>query len=156
MNINQLTNDIKQRISDAARPLTEKHEAQDVALQGGSYRLVYAAFSGCAGGTHNMQNLAAAQSRLGVAVEYLNVNVGHYPINPRVFGSERSRNDRDAMNQLSSLGLSPIDPRAALVRTGMFGREEVVGYYNTRDRDFVQQVARATGQQQAPTRGRSH
>ncbi len=151
MNLSHLAPDTQSEIIKAVEQFNNasRPKAQDVQWfgGGGNYRLVYAAWSGCASGPHNMDRLEQADAIPGVAVEYINVNPVHVRVSGPVVGQQISRDAGEAFRLANRYGLRFGSPQVLLLNG-----DRVIDRLYTSDRDFIERIEEATGQ--SPQRGR--
>ena len=162
MDISKLPPNAQRTLAEATQLFQQsgKAELQDVAFQRGGYRLLYVATQGCGGSIHNFNNMRRADALPGVELQYLQGDAtpmsqwrGERPAGQRL-GGFYDDNSRPATQAARRYGISIFETDVFLIGPN----DRVIGRFNSTDHDFVNNNARATGQQpqQAPQRGRSH
>ena len=112
------------------------------------FRVLFVAIDGCGSTTHNFRNIGAL-ARTGIAVEYINANSfpESDPINnpgPPAGARQINRSFDEGARMLRNYGLSAFSSAVLLI--GPNGR--VVDQFDSRDRDFVNQVQQRIQQEQ--------
>ena len=155
---NPITDDIVKTATQAAPKATPaiyhppadgsaQPEAIPVQARGG-FRVLFVAIDGCGSTTHNFRNIGAL-ARTGIAVEYINANSfpESDPINnpgPPAGARQINRSFDEGARMLRNYGLSAFSSAVLLI--GPNGR--VVDQFDSRDRDFVNQVQQRIQQEQ--------
>lgn len=119
-------------------PDSEAPEALTLAAQRGSgYRVLYSAFNGCGGTTHNFYNLRRLLNS-GVDVQYVNSNPvpDRMPVTGNPAGRQVNRTFDQGVELLARYGLSVFSSDVLLIDPS----NRIIGRFDSRRDNFVSSV----------------